>query len=49
MLEGLHRLRNLGARAAAVTAIHDNETAAGLYESVGFRTVNRERLYGKKM
>ena len=29
MLEGLHRLRDLGAHAAAVTAIHDNETAAG--------------------
>lgn len=49
MLEGLHRLRELGARSAAVTAIHDNESAAGLYESVGFRTVNRERLYGKKL
>ena len=48
MLEGLHRLRDLGARAAAVTAIHDNDSAIGLYESVGFRTVNRERLYGKK-
>ena len=49
MLEGLHRLRELGARTAAVTAIHDNESAAGLYESVGFRTVNRECLYGEKL
>jgi mycothiol synthase len=49
MLEGLNRLRELGARTAFVTAIHDNETAAGLYESVGFKTVNRERLYGTKL
>lgn len=49
MLEGLHRLRDLGARVAAVIAMHDNEAAAGLYESVGFRTVNRDRLYGKKL
>jgi mycothiol synthase len=48
MLEGLRRLRAIGARAAAVTAIHDNEIAAGLYESVGFKTGNTERLYGKK-
>ena len=49
MLEGLHRLLALGARAAAVTAIHDNEVAIRLYESVGFWTVNTERLYGKKL
>jgi mycothiol synthase len=49
MLEGLHRLQGLGARAAAVTAIHDNESAARLYESVGFKTVNREHLYCKKL
>lgn len=49
MLEGLYRLRDLGARAAAVTAIHDNDAAIRLYESVGFKTVNREHLYGKKL
>ncbi|HJQ28892.1 MAG TPA: GNAT family N-acetyltransferase [Rubrobacter sp.] len=49
MLEGLHRLREQGARSAFVTAIHDNDAASGLYESVGFRTVNRERLYRKKL
>jgi ribosomal protein S18 acetylase RimI-like enzyme len=49
MLEGLRRLREMGARAALVAALHDNEAAARLYESVGFETVNRERLYGKKL
>ena len=49
MLEGLHRLRELGARTAAVTAVHDNESATGLYESVGFKTVNAELLYCKKL
>lgn len=49
MLEGLHRLRERGARTAAVTAIHDNDSAVRLYESVGFKSVNTERLYGKKL
>ena len=49
MLEGLRRLRGLGADTALVTAIHDNRAAIRLYESVGFRTVNAERLYGKKL
>ena len=49
MLEGLRRLRALGARSALVSALHDNEAASGLYESVGFRTVDREYLYGKKL
>jgi mycothiol synthase len=49
MEEGLERLRELGARIAFVTAIHDNEAARSLYESVGFHTVNKERLYGKKL
>ena len=48
MQEGLRRLRELGAQTALVTAVHDNEAARSLYESVGFETVNRERLYGKK-
>ena len=47
-LEGLQRLQRLGARTALVTALHDNEAAAKLCESVGFGTVNREWLYGKK-
>jgi mycothiol synthase len=49
MLEGLRRLRELGAHTALVTAVHDNEAARSLYQSVGFHTVNRERLYGKKL
>ena len=49
MHEGLRRLRELGAQTVFVTAVHDNEAARSLYESVGFETVNRERLYGKKL
>ncbi len=49
MQEGLRRLRGLGAQTAFVTAIHDNEAATSLYESVDFHTVNTERLYGKKL
>ena len=48
MLEALRRLQRLGTRTALVTAIHDNSAAKNLYESVGFRTVNTERLYGKQ-
>jgi mycothiol synthase len=49
VLEGLRMLRALGASSALVTSLHDNEAASGLYESVGFRTVDREYLYGKKL
>ena len=49
MLEGLRRLQRLGATTALVTAMHDNRAAIRLYESVGFRTINTERLYGKKL
>jgi len=42
-------LREMGAQSAFVTATHDNEAAMRLYERVGFRTVNVERLYGKKL
>jgi GNAT superfamily N-acetyltransferase len=48
MYEGLRRLRELGARTALVLAVHDNEAARRLYESVGFKKVNAERLYGRK-
>jgi len=48
MYEGLRRLREFGAHTAFVIAVHDNEVAKNLYESVGFETVNTERLYGKK-
>jgi ribosomal protein S18 acetylase RimI-like enzyme len=49
MIEGLRRLRALGTETALVTAFSENRAAAGLYESVGFRTVGREHLYGKKL
>jgi GNAT superfamily N-acetyltransferase len=49
MHEGLRRLRELGAHTAFVIALHDNEAARCLYESVGFETVNTERLYGRKL
>ncbi len=48
MLEGLWRLHALGARSALVTSLHDNEAASELYESGGFRTLDREYLYGRK-
>ena len=48
MLEGLLRLVDLGAHTALVAALHDNEAAWSLYESVGFETANTERLYGRK-
>jgi mycothiol synthase len=48
MQEGLRRLRERGAHTAFVIAVHDNEAARNLYESVGFEMVNTERLYGRK-
>jgi hypothetical protein len=42
-------VRGLGAHTAFVTATHDNEAAGSLYKSVSFKTVNTERLYGKKI
>jgi ribosomal protein S18 acetylase RimI-like enzyme len=48
MQEGLRRLKERGAHTAFVIAVHDNEAARNLYESVGFETVNTERLYGRK-
>jgi ribosomal protein S18 acetylase RimI-like enzyme len=49
MIEGLRRLRALGSETVLVTAFSGNRAAVGLYESVGFRTVGREHLYGKKL
>jgi mycothiol synthase len=49
MQEGLRRLSERGAHTAFVIAVHDNEAARNLYESVGFETVNTERLYGRKL
>lgn len=49
MAEGLRRLRDGGAGTALVTALHENKAAAALYGSLGFRTVNKEWLYGKSL
>lgn len=47
--EGLRRLRDLGAETALVTSIGDNDASAGLYASAGFRVVESEHLYWKKL
>lgn len=49
MLEGLRRLRTLGAETALVTHVGGNEAAARLYGSAGFEVVDREYLYGRKL
>jgi hypothetical protein len=48
MQEGPRRLRAIGAQTAFVTAIHDNEAARSLFESMDFYTIDRARLHGKK-
>lgn len=42
MLEGLRRLRAHGAETAFVTSEGSNEAALALYQSVGFRIINRD-------
>ncbi len=49
MMEGLRRLRALGAEDALVTRVGGNEAAARLYESAGFEPVDQEHLYGRKL
>lgn len=49
MIEGLRGLRALGTETALVTAFSENWAAASLYGSVGFTTLGREHLYGKKL
>jgi len=49
MLEGLRRLRALGAETALVVSWGANEAARRLYEAVGFQILDRERLYGKTL
>jgi GNAT superfamily N-acetyltransferase len=44
-LEGLHRLRKLGARQALVSSSADNPASIRLYESVGFAVADRGRFY----
>lgn len=47
MLEGLHRLKERGMTSASVCTSQDNLPAIKLYESVGFRIINRLGLYEK--
>lgn len=49
MFEGQRRLRDLGARAAIVLTSGDNAPAIALYESAGFRIVDRDLLYARPL
>lgn len=49
MLEGLRRLKALGARTAIVYSVEANEASTGLYQSVGFEPVGRYLTYAKKL
>lgn len=48
MFEGLRRMKALGMDRVAVSTGFTNAPAQGLYESVGFRIVNRYLDYGKQ-
>lgn len=48
LYEGLHRLKSEGMNEADVCAVHDNEAAIRLYESVGFRKSKRLLTYRKR-
>jgi GNAT superfamily N-acetyltransferase len=47
--EGLRKLRDRGAESAFVLCVHGSDAALGLYESSGFRTVEREYTYGREL
>lgn len=47
MLAGMRHMQGLGMRSARTCVLADNPPALRLYESVGFRTVNRLLLYQK--
>lgn len=47
MMEGLRRLKALGAESALVNTGHQNESGTALYLSVGFEIVDRSYIYVK--
>jgi mycothiol synthase len=47
--EGLGRLRDSGAESAQILCVHGNDAALRLYESAGFRVVDKEYTYGRKL
>jgi len=47
--EGLRKLRDRGAESAFVICVHGSDAALRLYESAGFRTVEREYTYGREL
>jgi mycothiol synthase len=49
MLEGLRRLKSRGAETALVTSEGSNDAALALYTSVGFRIINRDYAYIKRL
>ena len=49
MLEGLRRLVSRGAETALVTSEGANDAALSLYTSVGFRIINRDYTYIKRL
>jgi ribosomal protein S18 acetylase RimI-like enzyme len=49
MLEGLRRLRARGSETAFVTSEGLNVAALALYQSVGFRIINRDYDYVKRL
>jgi mycothiol synthase len=49
MVEGMARLKALGARKAFVNSLHDSLPANRLYESSGFRLVDRQRKWVKTL
>jgi ribosomal protein S18 acetylase RimI-like enzyme len=49
MQEGLRRLQERGMQSAIVSAYEDNPAAIKLYESVGFRMINRLGTYEKEV
>lgn len=49
MLAGMRHLQSLGMRSVRICVLTDNPAAVKLYESVGFRTVNKLLLHQKEL